>query len=558
LGAAAGVTARRGWAGRGLGGGAGIASAALLLAAVTVLARVVGFGRVLVFAHTVGPSCLGDTYYTANTVPNIVFDVVAGGALSSLAVPVLARPVEEGDDATADRIASALLTWVLILLLPVMALGLGLARPIMDLLVGNGHPGCLAGHEQAVGARMLLVFMPQVLLYGAGVVFIGVLQAHRRFLGPAVAPLLSSLVVIGSYGLFAAVADRRETSLSTLTRGHELVLSVGTTVGVAMLSLPLLIPLHRAGRRLRPTLHFPPGVAATARRMAVAGAVVLGSQDLATGAILRLANDRGSGGAVVLFNLAWTVFLLPWAVLAVPIATAAFPTLTARWQAGDRDAYADTVARTTRAVLLATAGAAAVMAATALPAARVLVLGAPGGVAPHVLARALVAFAPGLVGYGIVAHLSRAHYARGDARTPALATAVGWALVVVADVVFVSAMPRDWAATALGLGSSLGLTVAGGWLAISLRHRVGSASLAGVVPTSAASIAAAVVAAGAGYAAARALPGVGVAGSVGITVVVAAVAIAIFLGIVGRFDPATVRLLMRGGRARGGSSPTGG
>ena len=534
-------------------GGAGIASAALLLAGVTVVARVVGFGRVLVFAHTVGPSCLGDTYYTANTVPNIVFDVVAGGALSSLAVPVLARPVEEGDDATADRIASALLTWVLLLLLPVTLLGLALARPIMDVLVGNGHPGCPATTEQVVGARMLLVFMPQVLLYGAGVVFIGVLQAHRRFLGPALAPLLSSLVVIGAYGLFAAVADRRETGLSTLTRHHELILSVGTTLGVAMLSLPLLVPLRRAGRRLRPTLHFPPGVAATARRMAVAGAVVLGSQDLATGAILRLANDGGSGGAVVLFNLAWTVFLLPWAVLAVPIATAAFPTLTARWQAGDRDSYAATVARTTRGVVVATAGAAAVMIATALPAARVLVLGAPGGVAPHVLARALVTFAPGLIGYGIVAHLSRAHYARGDARTPAIATATGWALVVVADFILVAALPRDWTAAALGLGSSIGLTVAGAWLAFSLRRQVGRASLAGALPTSIVSVAAATLAAAAGYAASRALPGTGIAGSVGITAVVAAAALAIFVLVVGRFDRGTLRLLLRRGQ-----QPTGG
>src|SRR4051794_28592250 len=176
MGSAAGVTDGRRWVGRGLGSGTGIASAALLVAAVTVVARVAGFGRVLVFAHAVGPSCLGDTYYTANTVPNIVFDVVAGGALSSLAIPVLARPVEQGDDATADRIASALLSWVLLLLLPVTLLGLTLTRPIMDLLVGNGHPGCLALSEQAIGARMLLVFMPQVLLYGAGVVFIGVLQ----------------------------------------------------------------------------------------------------------------------------------------------------------------------------------------------------------------------------------------------------------------------------------------------------------------------------------------------------------------------------------------------
>src|SRR5436190_4472350 len=71
-----------------------LAHVVLTVAAVTVMARVVGFVRVLVFAHTVGPSCLGDTYFTANTIPNILFDIVAGGALSGLAVPVLAAPVD--------------------------------------------------------------------------------------------------------------------------------------------------------------------------------------------------------------------------------------------------------------------------------------------------------------------------------------------------------------------------------------------------------------------------------------------------------------------------------
>lgn len=527
------------------GRAAGIARAAVLVAAVTIVARVVGFGRVLVFAHTVGPSCLGDTYFTANTIPNILFDVVAGGALSSLAVPVLAGPVDAGDRDRADRIASALLTWVVLLLVPVMIAGLVFARPLMDLLVGNGHPGCAAAAEQAVGARMLVVFMPQVLLYGAGVVFVGVLQAHRRFLGPALAPLLSSLVVIAAYGLFAATADRRETALSTLTREHELILSVGTTLGVAALALPLLIPLARTGRRLRPRLRFPPDVAATARRMAVAGAVVLGSQDLATAAILRLANDGGAGGAVVLYNLAWTVFLLPWAVLAVPIATAAFPTLTAQWQAGERARYQEIVARSTRAVVLACAGAAAVMIATSRPAARVVVLGAPGGVAPDVLARALITFAPGLLGYGLVAHLSRAHYARGDARTPAVATAVGWALAVAADVALVTALPRDWTAAALGIGTSIGMSAAGGWLLLSLRRRTGPASLQGVRATVTGALLGGIAAAAGGLLVAHALPTVGVVASIGATVAVAVVCLAVFLAVVARLDRSTLALVLR-------------
>src|SRR5947208_12196909 len=176
----------------------GIARAAMTVAALTIVARVVGFVRILVFAHTVGPTCLGDTYYTANTVPNILFDVVAGGALASLAVPLLAGPVADGDREVADRSASALMTWTLLLLLPVMVVGLLAARPIMNMLVGNGHPGCSAVDEQTVGARMLVVFMPQVLLYGGAIVLTGLLQAHRRFFAPALAPLVSSIVVIAA------------------------------------------------------------------------------------------------------------------------------------------------------------------------------------------------------------------------------------------------------------------------------------------------------------------------------------------------------------------------
>ena len=522
----------------------GIARAAAMVAIVTVVARAVGFGRILVFAHTVGPTCLGDTYYTANTVPNILFDVVAGGALTSIVVPVMAGRVASGDSEGADRTASALLTWSLLLLLPVLLVGFVAARPIMDVLVGNGHPGCPAAREQVVGARMLVVFMPQVLLYGAGIVLTGVLQAHRRFVAPALAPLVSSLVVISAYGLFAATASEQETSLSTLTRPHELILSLGTTAAVVALVVPLLVPLGRTGRRLRPTLRFPPGVASTARRLAVAGAVVLGSQDVATGAMLRLANDRGDNGAVVLFNLAWTVFLLPWAVLAVPVATAAFPSLVAQWEGDAQESFAQTASTAARTVVLASAAAAAVMVACAGPAARVVVLGAPGDVAPHQLARALVTFAPGLIGFGLVALLSRVHYASGDARTPAIATAVGWAIAVGCDVALVVAFPRDWTAAALGLGTSIGMTTAAVLMVRALRTTQRDC-LHGVGATTGSGLVAAAVAATAGWALASVLSSGGITVSLLSTVAVGSLCAMAFAFIAYRLDPAPTRLLLQ-------------
>ena len=434
--------------------------AAAGIALVTVAARVVGFGRTAVLSRTLGTSCVGDVYQAVNAIPNVVFDVAAGGALAALVVPVLASAVASGDRITASRTASALLSWTVLLLVPVAVLG-ALAAPALVRALLSDDPTCAGA--VATGSRMLVVFMPQVVLYGVGIVLVGVLQAHRRFLGPAVAPLLSSLVVIGAYLLYAsrgAVSD-----LTALTRGQELVLSVGTTLGVAVLSLGLLVPLRHCGLAWRPTLSFPPGVASTVRRLAAGGLIGLAAQQIALVVALRLAATAPGEGAVVAFGVATALFLLPWAVLAVPVATAAFPTLVA----ADDAAYAVELARALRAVLLAMAGAAAVLVVVAVPVARLLVQGVPGTDRTGSLGLAVVAFAPGLVGYGLVALLSRALYARNQARTAAVAVAAGWLTVAAADLLLVAALPSADRVLLLGLGNSVGVTLSGALLLRGLR-----------------------------------------------------------------------------------------
>jgi putative peptidoglycan lipid II flippase len=517
----------------------------LLIAIVTVLARAAGFVRVIVFARIVGPSCLGDTYFTANTVPNIVFDIVAGGALSSLVVPLIAPAAADGDRETVGRTASALLTWSATLLVPVMLLGLLLTHPLMRLLVGNGHPGCSAAEEVAVGARMLAVFMPQVVIYAVAVVLIGVLQGHRRFLGPALGPLVSSLVVIGAYGVFAAVATHDETGLTTLSRNHELVLSVGTTLGVASLVVPMLFPAVRIRLRLRPSYRFPPGVAARVRRMALSGALVLGSQDLATAVVLRLANDRGTDGAVVLYNLAWTVFTVPWAVAAVPLATSAYPGLSAAWQSGARDAYAAALARTARVMLVVVGAAAAVMVASAAPLARVVILGAPGHVDPNLLVRALITFAIGLPGYAFVALLSRSLYAQGNNLTPATAALGGWLIAIVLDVILVDAMPRTWTVAAIGIGTAVGVTVTGCWLLAAVARSAGAPILAGLHRAAAAAIVSAGIAGLVGWMIAHPLTAHSATRNIGSALVVGLATAAMYVALATAIDRSTVRVVLQ-------------
>jgi putative peptidoglycan lipid II flippase len=237
------------------------------------------------------------------------------------------------------------------------------------------------------------------------------------------------------------------------------------------------------------------------------------------------------------------VFVLPWAVLAVPLATSAFPGLTASWQQQDGERYAATTASTVRVLVVVVAGAAAILAAAAGPAARVVVLGAPGGAEPSVLARALVAFAPGLVGYALMALLSRALYAQGDARTPAVATAAGWALAIVVDIGLVAAVSPAWTVAAVGVGTSIGLTVAAGWMLYAVRHSAGRESLAGLRRASIAALVGAGVAVTAGALLAGAVHSRGVVANVVAVAVVAVLVVAVHLAVVRVLDRPTITLL---------------
>ena len=186
---------------------------------------------------------------------------------------------------------------------------------------------------------MLVVFAPQALLYGLSVVLYGLLQAYRRFAGPAIGPAISSLVLIAAYLSFVPLA--KGLPLATLPLQAELVLSVGTTLGVAALVVVGAVPTWRLHLRLRPTLRFPPGVARRASGLALVGVAELIAVDAASLVTIALANGRGLTGALVIFNYASQVFNTVAAVLVLSIVTSAFPVLSAR----DGPVFARTVRR---------------------------------------------------------------------------------------------------------------------------------------------------------------------------------------------------------------------
>ena len=525
----------------------GIGTAALAIGAITVVSNIIGFGRQLVFAHTVSATCLGTAYVTANQVPNIIYDVVVGGALTSALVPVLAGPAARrlgggpGDaDAEASQIASAMLTWTVLLLAPASALVAVMARPLASVLLA-GAPRCEYAPIVATSSRMLMVFAPQILLYGLAVVLYGVLQAHRRFLVPAIAPVLSSLVVITAYLAFVPLSHGTRNHLATLPRSAELMLSLGTTAGVAALALTALGPALRLGLRLRPTLRFPPRVARRIRGLAAVGVAALIAQDASLIAVMVLANGHQGHGGLVLYNFGWQMFFVPYAVLAVPIAITTFPVLSA----ADEVRFDETAAAATRAVMLVCWLGAALLAGAAIPAARLF---EHRPAETHTLALTFAAFAPGLIGYGLTACLSRVLFADGRARQAAAALVAGWLLVIAADVAAVALVPDRWVVPILGLGNSIGLSAGGLALLAVVRKVRGRAALRGSARAAVAGLAGAVAGVAAGVAVSAAAPAGDFAANAAVTAVACGCVLLVFMATALLLDGGDLRVVL--GRAR--------
>ena len=481
----------------------GIARGAAVVAGLTILSRILGLVRTLVFSQTVGAGCLGTAYVTANQVPNLLYELVLGGALTSAMVPVLARSAERAGDDPAEKarvgqITSALLTWSVIILVPLTLAIVAAAGPIASLLnPSNPNAHCVHGQVVATTTTMLQVFAPQALLYGLSVVLYGLLQSYRRFVAPSIGPGISSLVLISSYLAFTHLD--KGLPLASMPATAELVLSGGTTLGIAVLVVVALLPTWRLHLRFRPGVRFPPGVGRRAGGLALVGFGELVAIDLANVVAIALANGRGKTGAIVLFNYGSQVFSTISAILAMAIVVSAFPVLSAR----EGPEFDRTSAGSTRAVLLLSWLGTAVVVAIAIPAAHVLAK-QPDQVSQ--LMWAFVMFAPGIAGTAVIANLSRVMFVIRRLKIAAVALVGSWAVVVVADVVLAELAPPHLVPAALALGNTVGQTVVAIPLVFVTRRICGPAAVQGARHAALAGLAAGVAGAVVGVAVSLAVP----------------------------------------------------
>jgi putative peptidoglycan lipid II flippase len=449
--------------------GMGVAAAA---------SRVIGFARVLAIAAILGTTYLGNTFTSSNYVSNVLFELLAAGALSAVLVPTLVDLLDRSDEPEAERLAGSVLGLALIVLGAVTVVGVVGAPWLARLLASGVDDPSVAAQQESVATFLLRFFVPQVLLYAVGTVAIAVLYAKRRFVVTAVAPIGNTVLIVAGLVVFRVLAGG-ETGLD-LSLAEKLTLALSGTLGVlAFVAVPT-VALRRTGFRLRPRLGR--GDPAVHRLVRLSGWAVL--QHAQIGLLLGAALVFGNSveGGTVAYQVAWVFFLAPYGVIAQPIHTAIHNELSLEAARADFDAFARSLRWALDAMAMLVVPVSAAMIVLARPGMIVFAFGEASENGVDLLAAGLASLALGLFAYGAFLTLARAYYALGDSRTPAvvaLLTGLGGVAAMAVGVALTEGAAR---VAALGIGHSIAYTAGAVVLSVGLSRRTGHAIVPRALP----------------------------------------------------------------------------
>jgi len=404
---------------------ANLGRSAAVMAVGTTLSRITGLGRLVAAAYALGvtESRLADTYNIANTLPNVIYELVLGGVLTSVFIPIVVEELRTKPREEAWKSVSSLVTTALVVLTAITALSM-VAAPAVIRLFTLRIEGGQAAEQQHLATVFLRMFAPQIVLYGYAAIAAGLLNAHDRFAVPMFVPILNNLVVIGVFLGFAAVVSGTPTVASVDARvGQELLLALGTTAGVAVMALANWPFLRRLPGRLRFRPRFrDPAVRKLARLSTWTFGYVLSNQ-LSFGIALVLANDV-QGGPTAYFT-AFAFFQLPYGIAAVSIMTALMPTLSAQYVDEDDAGFRARTAGGIRAMALLMLPATAAYLVLSRPLIGTLLEnGVMQAESSDLVASVLDTLALGLLPFSAFLLLLRAFYARQDTRTPLFANMI--------------------------------------------------------------------------------------------------------------------------------------
>jgi putative peptidoglycan lipid II flippase len=439
-----------------------ILAGATIMMVATILSRLLGWTRDRAIGHFWGSSAHTDAYWAAFMVPDVLYYLLAGGALGAAVIPVFTAYLRRNQEEESWRAANILITLLALLAGAGVLLIVVFARPLVLLVA----PGFLKRDPAAAAecAGYVRILAPMVVFTVLSALFTGILQSHRHFTAPAASWLVYNIGIIGAAligGLLISRSPGDPAGINTLT--------FGVLLGAVLLALVQLPALLARGFRYRPSLDLRhPGVREIIRLFLPYMAGLTFTQIC----LLWLPSFFGSYFLEGITSLRYAnrLVVLPLGIFGVAISTAAFPTLAARIDAGELGEFRKTFSATLRAVFALALPCVAALVVLAGPIIRLLWRsGQFTEAAVDAATFSLVFYSVSVIGLSGLQIVNRAFYSLRDTRTPPL-VGVGYTVLIV--LLAVALMRTRLQYAAIAAATSIGVTVGMLIMFESLRRRL--------------------------------------------------------------------------------------
>jgi putative peptidoglycan lipid II flippase len=393
-----------------------LVTATRTMAVATLVSRITGFVRQLALAAVLGLGVVSDSYTVSNTLPAMLYEILLGGVLTSVVVPLLVRAAKE--DADQGEAYLQRLVTIACVALGVASVLAVIAAPLMAVL--------FLGHSEDANPQLAAVFgyllLPQILFYGLSGLFGAILNARSIFGPPAWAPVLNNVIMLVSLGVYVLVPGEISLNPARLSDPKLLVLGLGTTAGIVAQALVQVPGLRRAG------FHFGWRWGWDSRLTQAGGMAAWFVLYVLVGqfgfVITTRSAAQGDPGGVVIYSLVWLLLQLPYGVLGYSLLTAIMPRMSRAAADADWGRVVEHLSLASRylTVLLVPITVVFTLAGEQIGVA-LFSLGKAGSNADR-LGVALAVSAFGLLPYAVTMLQLRVFYAMADARTPTMINAV--------------------------------------------------------------------------------------------------------------------------------------
>lgn len=442
-----------------------VARAGGQVAVAAVVSRLTGFLRTLLLAAALGTAAVADAYNGANSFPNMVYELLLGGLLSSLFIPMLMRARLRGrqytDVFTQRVLAAGTLAMALLTMAAVAAAPLLVAVMVTDRA------------QRELTTLLAYLLLPQIFFYALAAMVTAVLNVGGSFAAPAWAPVINNVIVVITVVAFLAAPGPVTLAPASMTGIQVSILGVGTTLGVSAQAIWAVVALRRSGFRWSWRVRILPYTWRPVQvGLPLLGWVMAYAAISQVGVAVTLRVAFGHGG-VSIYTYADLIFQVCYGILGVSLLTVLMPRIAHAVVRADTSAVVADLGRGARYAIVALIPMTIAVSVLAPALSTVIFVGHVDVEAAHLIGVTAAAAAFGLVPLALVMLQMRVFYAGNDARTPAL---INMAMVVTKIVVIVVAaalLPSRLVVVMLGVGASLSFVVGAAVGHVLLRRRYG-------------------------------------------------------------------------------------